>query len=734
MLRQAENLFAKIKEAGNYDYDKIYKAYEYADKLHEGQKRISGEDYIVHPISVAEEVFNLQLDTDSICAAFLHDTVEDCSDKINLQLIRKEFGNDVAEIVDGVTKLVHIPFETKQDESIENLRKMFLAMSKDLRVIFVKLADRLHNMRTLAVRSPEKQRSIALETMHVYAPLAHRLGMQKIKQELETLALFYLDPIGYNEVSEDINKRYGENKDFLDQATAKVAESLNSYNVKYTLSGRVKTIYSIYKKMYNQSKTFDEIYDFYAVRILVDTELDCYTALGIIHEQFNSIPGRFKDYISTPKPNMYRSLHTTVIGKEGIPFEVQIRTWEMHQVAEYGLAAHWKYKSGEQAKAAVDAKLQWIRTLIETEKDADPDEFFRPLKIDLFEDEIFVFTPKGDVVNLPNNSTPIDFAYAIHSAVGNKMVGAKVNGNIVPIDTILETGQIVEVLTSASSKGPSRDWLKIVRSGEARNKIRQFFKKELRAENIQIGKADIEAEIKRFGKKYTEAQKNEVVRNLANRLSLPDVDTLYNNIGYGGLSISKIATKLREEFMRVVAPQQTEPTVVQPVEPSKPSRYERSAKTNAESVIVDSVEGCTVKFAKCCNPLPGDNIIGYITRGYGVSIHKYDCPNAKAGLLREEDKDRWVVASWSEKLSRQSFGSFEAMLNVFATYSPHIIADITIALNDMKVAVTSIATRENEGEMLISIGIKCSGVDHIRNIKNNLHRIKGVREVTRGTI
>ncbi len=734
MLRQAENLFAKIKEAGTYDYDKIYKAYEYADKLHEGQKRISGEDYIVHPISVAEEVFNLQLDTDSICAAFLHDTVEDCSDKINLPLIRKEFGNDVAEIVDGVTKLVHIPFETKQDESIENLRKMFLAMSKDIRVIFVKLADRLHNMRTLAVRSPEKQRSIALETMHVYAPLAHRLGMQKIKQELETLALFYLDPIGYNEVSEDINKRYGENKGFLDQATAKIAESLDSYNVKYTLSGRVKTIYSIYRKMYNQSKTFDEIYDFYAVRIIVDTELDCYTALGIIHEQFNSIPGRFKDYISTPKPNMYRSLHTTVIGKEGIPIEVQIRTWEMHQIAEFGLAAHWKYKSGEQAKAAVDAKLQWIRTLIETEKDADPDEFFRPLKIDLFEDEIFVFTPKGDVVNLPNDSTPIDFAYAIHSAVGNKMVGAKVNGNIVPIDTILETGQIVEVLTSASSKGPSRDWLKIVRSGEARNKIRQFFKKELRSENIQIGKADIEAEIKRFGKKYTEAQKNEVVRNLANRLSLPDVDTLYNNIGYGGLSISKIATKLREEFMRVVAPQQPEPTPVISPEPSKPSRYERSAKTNAESVIIDSVEGCTVKFAKCCNPLPGDNIIGYITRGYGVSIHKYDCPNAKAGLSREEDKDRWVVASWSEKLARQSFGSFEAMLNVFATYSPHIIADITIALNDMKVAVTSIATRENEGDMLISVGIKCSGVDHIRNITNNLHRIKGVREVTRGTI
>ncbi|MBR2900624.1 MAG: bifunctional (p)ppGpp synthetase/guanosine-3',5'-bis(diphosphate) 3'-pyrophosphohydrolase [Clostridia bacterium] len=736
MHKQAEVLFSKIKEAGNYDYNKILKAYEYAESLHEGQKRISGEDYIVHPLSVAEEVLKLQLDTDSICAALLHDTVEDCADKIDLDRIRKEFGKGVADIVDGVTKLVHIPFETKQDESIENLRKMFLAMSKDIRVIFIKLCDRLHNMRTLDVRSPEKQRSIALETMHVYAPLAHRLGMQKIKQELETLALFYLDPIGYNEVNNDINKRYGENKDFLDSATQKVSESLKSYNVKFTLSGRVKTIYSIYKKMYNQSKTFDEIYDFYAVRIIVDTELDCYTALGVIHEQFNSIPGRFKDYISTPKPNMYRSLHTTVIGKEGIPFEVQIRTWEMHRVAEYGLAAHWKYKSGEQAKEDMDAKLHWIRTLIETEKDVDdPDEFFRPLKIDLFEDEIFVFTPKGDVVNLPNGSTPIDFAYAIHSAVGNKMVGAKVNGNIVPIDTILETGQIIEVLTSASSKGPSRDWLKIVRSGEARNKIRQYFKKELRPENIAVGKTELEREIKRFGKQYTESQKNEIMKNLANRLSIPEVDDLYNNIGYGGLSVSKIATKLREEFMRVVAPQTEvqEPTLESIVKPAA-TRYEKHSKSNAESVIVDSVEGCTVKFAKCCNPLPGDNIIGYITRGYGVSIHKYDCPNAQSGLSRPEDKDRWVVASWSERLGMQSFGKFEATLNVFAEYSPHIIADITIALNDMKVAVTSISTRENEGEMLITVGIQCSGVEHFRNITGNLQRIKNVREVTRGNL
>jgi len=734
MLQQAEKLFARIKEIGGYDYDKIYKAYQYAEQLHQGQKRISGEDYIVHPLSVAEEVLNLQLDTDSICAAFLHDTVEDCSEKVDLQTLRKEFGSDVAEIVDGVTKLVRIPFETKQDESIENLRKMFLAMSKDLRVIFVKLCDRLHNMRTLDVRKPEKQRSIALETMHVYAPLAHRLGIQKIKQELETLALLYLDPIGYAEVEQDIERRYGENKDFLEYANRRVAESLDRYNIKYTLSGRVKTIYSIYKKMYNQSKKFDEIYDFYALRIIVDTELDCYTALGVIHESFNSIPGRFKDYISTPKPNMYRSLHTTVIGSKGIPLEVQIRTWDMHRVAEYGLAAHWKYKSGEQAKETIDAKLQWIRTLLETEKDTDdPDEFFRPLKIDLFEDEIFVFTPKGDVVNLPKDSTPIDFAYAIHSAVGNKMVGAKINGSIVPIDTILETGQIIEVLTSASSKGPSRDWLKIARSGEARNKIRQYFKKEMRAENIAVGKTELEREIKRFGRQYTEAQKTEIMRNLASRLSISDVEDMYNNIGYGGLSVSKIAVKLREEFMRIVAPQ-AEITIAPAEQPAKPSRYEKDSRSNAESVIVDSVEGCSVKFAKCCNPLPGDNIIGYITRGYGVSIHKYDCHNAQAGLNNPNDKDRWVVASWSEKIIRQNTGGFSAALSIIAVYSPNIIADITLALHDMKVAVTSMSTRENNGEMILTVGVKCSGVDHLRNIIAGLHRVKDVHEVTRGSI
>lgn len=722
-------LLDKLKQSGGYDISKITKAYEFAAEAHKNQTRISGEPYIIHPLAVADIIADLQLDTDSICAALLHDTVEDCSDTVSLQLIKKEFGGDVADLVDGVTKLVHIRFETEQDESIENLRKMFLAMSKDLRVIFIKLADRLHNMRTLNYRTESKQREVALETMHVYAPLAHRLGIQKIKQELEMLALRYLDPIGYHEVEMDVEKRYGENKDFLERYKSKVAEKLDENGIKYKLEGRIKSIYSIYKKMYNFSKSFDEIYDFYAIRIIVDTELDCYTSLGIIHEAFNFIPGRFKDYISTPKPNLYRSLHTTVIGKEGIPVEVQIRTWEMHREAEYGLAAHWKYKSGEQAKEIVDKKLQWIRTLLETEKDTDdPDEFYRPLKIDLFEDEIFVFTPKGDVVNLPTNATPIDFAYAIHSAVGNKMVGARVNGNIVPIDSILENGQIVEIITSSASKGPSRHWLQIVRSGEARNKIRQYFKREMRAENIVVGKTEIDRELKRYGRSYSESQKNEIVANVASRIGLPDPDDLYNNIGYGGLSVNKIAGKLRDEFTRVVCPSAPEQV---PVVTDKAAAA-TGRVSNSQSVIIDSVSGCEVKFAKCCNPLPGDSIIGFITKGYGVSIHKYDCPNAQAGLRKPEDKDRWVVASWSNQVERRNAGNFEAVLNVYAEYSSALFADVSAQLNNMSVDVISMSAKENQGNCLLTVVIKCSSIDHLRSIMSQLRRIPAVRDVTRG--
>ncbi len=724
-----QTLRQNVEKYNIYDFDRIKKAYDYAEKLHMGQKRQTGEPYIIHPIAVACYVADMQLDTDSVCAALLHDTVEDCG--IDCGVIKKEFGQDVASIVDGLTKLKFIRFETKQDESIENLRKMFLAMSKDLRVIFVKLADRLHNMRTLYAQPPEKQRRIALETMHVYAPIAHRLGIQRIKVELETLALQYLDPVGYEQVKRDTERRFGENKNFLEHATELVEKGLREYGVKYTLEGRVKSIYSIYKKMFSSNKKFDEIYDFYALRILVDTEIDCYTVLGIIHECFNNIPGRFKDYISTPKPNLYRSLHTTVMSKEGVPFEVQIRTWEMHAVAEYGLAAHWKYKSGQSSGIDVDEKLRWIRTLVETDHEQDdPEEFFRPLKIDLFDDEVFVFTPRGDVISLPSGSTPIDFAYSIHSVVGNRMIGAKVNGNIVPIDTELENGQIVEIITSSASKGPSRDWLKIVRSAEARNKIRQFFKKELRVENIAEGKLQVERELKRFGRPFSEAQKDEIVKNTAERMGFTDPDDLYNNLGYGGIGISKVAIRLREEFNTVVAPAE-EPAASGGSIVEQTARHARKGKSNTGSVIIDNVDGCTVKFAKCCNPLPGDQIIGFITKGFGVSIHKFDCPNAVSGMADLAQKDRWVVASWSKQVAENVFGSYEATLCVYANYAPSLIADVSLAVTDMKVAVTGISTREKDGEMILTITVKCSGVEHLKNIISGLSRVKNVKEVQR---
>ncbi len=727
-----------------YNMDKIRSAYEYAAAMHEGQFRKSGEPYITHPISVAVIVTELELDTDSVCAALLHDTIEDCKDKTDLDVLKKKFGAEVAELVDGLTKLTDIHFENKEDESIENLRKMFLAMSKDIRVILIKLADRLHNMRTLNAKSESRQRSIALETMHVYAPLAHRLGIQKIKNELENLALKYLDPIGYEEVRKDVEHRYGQNKNFLNNAKEQVTAKLTEMGIKFTLEGRVKSIYSIYKKMYNQNKSFDEIYDFYAIRVIVDTELECYTVLGVIHEMFNLIPGRFKDYISTPKPNMYRSLHTTVIGKQGIPIEVQIRTWEMHEVAEYGIAAHWKYKSGDIDKENISEKLKWIKTLVENENAAgDADEFLRPLKIDLFEDETFIFTPKGDVISLPYGSNTIDFAYSIHSQVGNKMVGAKVNGVIVPIDTVLQTGQICEIVTSASSKGPSRDWLKLVKTSEAKNKIRQWFKKEKREENIAEGKNEIDKELRRYGRPFTESQKNEVVENVAKRAGFLDVDDFYNNIGYGGMSVSKFSAKLKDEFDRIVKVEEEKHESPQDVivttdkNPVSENKRQKEKESGAiQSVIVDSIDNCQVRFAKCCNPLPGDSIIGFVTRGFGVSVHKYDCPNAVAGLKKEDEKDRWVTVRWSRRSLEQgenTTGAFETLLQIYANNSINIFADIAAVFADLRVVVHSMNSKETSGDgMIINLTITCRNTSHVNLIVSRLKKIKDVIDVTRG--
>ncbi|MBR5602408.1 MAG: bifunctional (p)ppGpp synthetase/guanosine-3',5'-bis(diphosphate) 3'-pyrophosphohydrolase, partial [Clostridia bacterium] len=630
-----------LKATGKkYDLEKIQSAYDYARDLHEGQFRISGEAYISHPIAVAEIVAGLELDTDSICAALLHDTVEDCSEKTDLKEIEKKFGKSVALLVDGLTKIVVLQVEDKEEAHIENLRKMLLAMSKDVRVIFIKLCDRLHNMRTLSVKPDNKRRITALETMQVYAPLAHRLGMQKIKQELENLGVKYLDPIGYEQVRAEIERKYGQSLNFIEGIRQTVGAKLEENNISYTLEGRIKTVYSIYKKMFTQGKNFDEIYDFYAMRIIVDTELECYTVLGIIHEMFNSMPGRFKDYISTPKPNMYSSLHTTVIGRSGIPFEVQIRTWEMHHIAEYGIAAHWKYKSGATSKEDMDKKLEWIARLIETEDGArDPDEFMHALKTDIFHDEVFVFTPKGDVIALPQGATAIDFAYAIHSAVGNKMIGAKINGSIVPIDRVLENGEIVEVLTSSSGKGPSRDWLNIVKTSEARTKIRQWFKREKRAENIVEGKAQFEAELKKTAPRLAEAVKSEIAETVAYRVGFASADDLYNEIGFGGLAVSKIANKIKEEAAKHVVVEPEAPVEISESEMISAPSKTRHVRSNS-GIIVDGESGCQVKFAKCCNPLPGDKIVGFITRGFGVSIHKSDCPNVSSSRKNEENLSR----------------------------------------------------------------------------------------------
>lgn len=724
-------LLEKLAATGKkYDTGKIAAAFEYARTLHEGQFRNSGEAYISHPIAVAEIAADMELDTDSICAALLHDTVEDCSGKTDLKDIEKRFGREVALLVDGLTKLVSIKIEDKEEEHIENIRKMLFAMSKDIRVIFIKLFDRLHNMRTLGAKPETKRRVTALETMQVYAPLAHRLGMQNIKQELEDRGLYYLDPIGYAEVSGDIQKKYGRNRGLIDTLRSHIEEKLREYNIAYTLEGRVKSVYSIYKKMYNQNKSFDEIYDFYAIRIIVGTELECYTALGVIHEMFSSIPGRFKDYISTPKSNMYRSLHTTVIGRDGIPFEVQIRTWEMHQVAQYGIAAHWKYKSGEGAKEEIDKKLEWIARLIETEDATrDPDEFLQAIKTDIFQEETFVFTPKGDLIALPSGSTVIDFAYAIHSAVGNKMVGAKINGMIVPIDRVPQNGEIVEILTSQSGKGPSRDWLKTVKTSEARSKIRQWFKKEKRADNIMVGRSMIDGELRKFNRSYNEAQRVEIVANLTQRAGFSTPDDLYNALGYGGMMITKLSNKLRDEFDRVIKPEEEEPiTQVGQVHISeKPKNMNPGT-----GIVVDGERGCAVKFAKCCNPLPGDAVIGFITKGFGISIHKHNCPNVIAGQKNSEDADRWIEARW-EGGSGASAGVYEAILQMYIIDRIGLIADITGALADMRVPILSInSQKRSSGRAIINMKISCRNIEHYNMIVERLKGLSGVEEIARG--
>jgi len=718
----------------SYDYDKIKQAFLYANELHAGQFRLSGEAYVSHPVQVAKIVAELGLDTDSICAALLHDTVEDCSDKTNLDIIAKMFGKEVAMLVDGLTKIIAMQVEDKEEAHIENIRKMLLAMNKDIRVIFIKLCDRLHNMRTLSAKREDRQRAIALETMHIYAPLAHRLGIQRIKLELENLSLYYLDPVGYEEVHRAIDDKYGQSRDFLEEAKQTIVEKLTENKISFALEGRVKSVYSLYRKMYTLNKAFDEIYDFYAVRIIVDTELECYTSLGLVHEMFKSVPGRFKDYISTPKPNLYRSLHTTVIGRSGIPFEVQIRTRQMHEEAEYGIAAHWKYKSGEKSGANIDEKLRWIAQLLESDENThDPDELIHTFKTDIFHDETFVFTPKGDVISLPLGSTVIDFAYAIHSAVGNKMVGAKVNGAIVPIDKVPQNGDIIEIITSGSSKGPSRDWLKIVKTGEARSKIRQWFKKEKRSENIEMGKAEVYKEVRKMARNITDDEIDELILTIAKRVGIQSADDFYNTLGFGGLSLSRFTGRIKDELDKMGSAD--EPAVTQDDELSKVKISEIPTRRRATGgIIIDGEPGCVVKFAKCCNPLPGDKIVGFVTRGFGVSIHKTDCPNVSQSRKNEENLARWVRAEWDKTDSSQN-ENYEAMIQIMVEDQIGVLSNISMALADMRVSITQIYTQTmKNGTVAINLHVGCKNTSHFESIMSRLRSVKSVISVTRGFI
>lgn len=719
-------LYTQLAEAieksnKSYDLPRIEAAYELAKKAHEGQVRSSGDPYISHPIAVAVILVGLGMDSDTIIGALLHDVVEDTS--VTLEDIEKQFGADVAELVDGVTKLANIPYSSRAEQQAENVRKMLLAMAKDVRVVIIKLADRLHNMRTLDFRIPEKQRVKSLETMEIYAPLAHRLGIRSVKEELEDLSLKHLDPVAYHEIEQQLALRKEDREAFLKNIIKRIQARLESEHVTAQIDGRVKSIYGIYRKMYIQGRSFDEIYDIYAVRIIVDTVLECYNILGIIHDMLRPIPNRFKDYISTPKQNMYQSLHTTVLDKEGVPFEVQIRTWDMHYTAEYGVAAHWKYKIGMEGKDALDERLAWIRQLLESQKDSDDvEDIVKSIKTDIAPEEVFVFTPRGDVIRLPQGSTVVDFAYAIHSEVGNKMIGAKVDGRIVSLDYKVKTGMIVEIITSTTqSNGPSRDWLKFVKTSEARNKIRSWFKKEKREENVAEGKLALEKEMRRNLIAPPAEEREKFIADIAARQKYNTVDDFYASIGYGGVSLEKIMPRIKDDFIRLY--RKTEQTLAPTVK--------KSSQKASNGVIVEGLEGCLIKFARCCNPLPGDEIVGFITRGFGVSIHKCDCANVVNARRRGEDPERWVKATWASKVKE----TFKSTLDILASDRIGILADVSVQLGNMRVPIHSVMAKElKTGQTSIQVSIGISDLNQLQTIINNLSRIPGVSSVKRAVL
>ena len=706
------------------DVSLVEKAYFIAKKAHEGQFRFSGEPYIIHPVSVAIILYNLGMDGESMAAALLHDVVEDTD--MTKENIQEEFGEDVANLVEGVTKLGKVPIFTKEEQQAENVRKMLMAMSQDIRVIIIKLADRIHNMRTLSFMRPDKRREKAQETLEIYAPIAHRLGIRGVKEELEDLAISYLDPVAYKEIRDRLEQQQSKRKEYIDSIQKKISERIKLVVPNASISGRIKSVHGIYRKMYMQGKSFDEIYDIYAVRIIVDDVIDCYNCLGIIHDMFKSIPGRFKDYISTPKANMYQSLHTTVIGDEGIPFEVQIRTWEMHRTAEYGVAAHWKYKLGMSGRQKFEEKFSWIRQLLESQNVSEnPQDIVNTIKTDLVQEEVFVFTPKGTVINLPAGATVVDFAYAIHSAVGNRMVGAKVDGRIVPIDYVVKTGEIVEIITSSQqNKGPSRDWLKFVKTSGARNKIRSWFKKERREENILEGKMEVEREFKRNFIRLNDQQFDKFILEVAQRQRFNSADDFFAAIGYGGVSINKMMPHIKDEYVKEF--KQTEPAEEDVIKITKPSQKKRAK--SQDGVVIEGIDNCLIKLSKCCSPVPGDKIIGFITRGHGVSIHKRDCTNVPKVIELADEPDRWIPAGWDSSVKED----FTATVSMTCLDRVGLMADVSKMIADMRVMIYGINTKsKKDGRASLELTIGVNGIEHLNGVMAKLRKINGVLDVER---
>ena len=701
--------------------DLIDKAVEYAREKHKDQKRKDGSPYIIHPLAVAEIVAEMGLDMDAVLGALLHDCIEDTD--ASFDEIARLFGRTTAELVEGVTKLTRANFSSTEEAQMENLRKMFMAMSKDIRVVLIKIADRLHNMRTMQYQTPAKQISKCRETMDIYAPLAHRLGMQKVKWELEDIALRYLDPHSYEDIIGYLNAHRDQDEAFMHTIQERITQRLSDMGIHNETYGRIKHVYSIYRKMNQQGKSIEELYDIYAFRVIVDSIPNCYNVLGHIHDLFNLVPGRFKDYISTPKPNMYQSLHTTVIGTQGIPFEVQIRTWEMHETAEYGIAAHWKYKQG--AGEGNEKDFEWVRRLLESQQDTDAEDYVNSLKIDMFDDEVFVFTPKGKIMGLPAGSTPIDFAYAIHSGVGNSLVGAKVNNRICNIDTPLQNGDIVEIITSKSAKGPSRDWLNICQSNQARTKIKQWFKKEKREENVLHGRSSFEAEMKRLMLPLSSLTDPELEQQLLKKLAFDNWDDMYAAIGYGGLTAVKAVGRIRDDINRALKAQTAEKTAQSPL---RITPEENKGRHAVNGVIVEDIDSCMIKFSKCCTPVPGDAIVGFITKGFGVSVHRADCPNA-AHRDDPAQAARWVRVRWAN-VDEQPF---DTTLELDCITRDGLLLDVATVMTTARIRVKELSGKDLPGgRSVFTVRFEVKNVQELDMVRNRLLNIRDVVGSRRG--